>query len=147
MGLLDVSGVGSVFDFCGKVIDKIFPDKDKANEAKLEMFKLQQASEGQQIQNEFQLSIQQAAINVEEAKNGSVFVSGWRPAVGWVCVIALAYHYVLSPFAYWTAKCFFPAVPALPSLDLGELMTLLIGMLGLGAMRSFDKVRANTDNR
>ena len=147
MGLLDITGIGSIADFAGKVIDKIFPDKTAAEAAKLEMFKLQQQGALQEVQNDFQLMVQQIATNLEEAKNGNLFVSGWRPAVGWVCASALAYNYVIMPFAYWAAKSFFPQVAPLPILDMGELMTLLFGMLGIGAMRSFDKIKANTDNK
>jgi len=144
---MDITGIGSIADFASKVIDKIFPDKDKAEQVKLEMFKAQQQGDLQEAQNAFQLAVQQIATNIEEAKNGSVFVSGWRPAVGWVCASALAYNYVIMPLAYWTVKCFSPAAPAMPALDIGELMTLLFGLLGIGAMRSFDKIKANTDNK
>jgi hypothetical protein len=94
MGLLDVTGIGSIADFAGKVIDKIFPDKTAAEAAKLELFKLQQQGAMQELQNEFQLAMQQGATNIEEAKNGSKFVSGWRPAVGW-CVHLLL-HIITS---------------------------------------------------
>lgn len=147
MGLLDFTGISSIFDFGSKIIDKIFPDKDKAEAAKLEMFKLQQQQAGQELDNEFKLALQQAAINIEEAKNGSKFVSGWRPAVGWVCASALAYNYVVMPFLYWAIACFFKDIPVPPVLSISELMPLLIGMLGIGGMRSFDKVKANTDNK
>jgi hypothetical protein len=135
----DITGLGSLFDFGSKIIDKIFPDKTAAEAAKLEMFKLQQQGEMQQIQNEFNLMLEQVKVNAEEAKSGSIFVSGWRPAVGWVCASALAYNYVLMPFIVWFAKLFYPDAPPMPILNIGELMTLLIGMLGLSGMRSFEK--------
>ena len=147
MGFLDLTGLGSVFEFAGKIIDKIFPDKTKAEEVKLEMFKAQQAGALQELQNEFQLTLQQIAVNIEEAKNGSIFVSGWRPAVGWVCASALFYNYVAMPFIVWAVKVWIPEAPAMPTLNIGELMTLLFGMLGIGAMRSYDKQSANTDNK
>lgn len=147
MGWLDITGIGSIADFAGKVIDKIFPDKDAAEKAKLELFKLQQEGALKELEAEFQLKLQQLVINAEEAKNGSVFVSGWRPFVGWVCGSALAYNYILMPFIAWTVKNFYPSSPPIPALDMGELMTLLIGMLGIGAMRSWDKLKANTDNK
>jgi len=137
----DITGLGSIFDFGGKIIEKIFPDKDKADAAKLEMFKMQQAGELTALQNEFQLAIKQGEINVEEAKSASTFVAGWRPFVGWVCGVALAYNYVAMPFLAWLAKWIDPGAPAMPILETGELMTLLLGMLGLGAMRSYDKTK------
>jgi len=143
----DITGFGSVFDLIGKGLDKIFPDKDAADKAKLEMIKLQQEGAFKELELEYNNRTQQIAVNIEEAKNGSVFVSGWRPAVGWVCATALAYNYVLMPFIVWTTKCFYNDVPVMPVLDIGELMTLLFGLLGIGAMRSFDKIKANTDNK
>ncbi len=147
MGWLDITGLGSIADLAGKVIDKIFPDKDAAEKAKLELFRMQQEGNLKELEAEFQLKLQQLVINAEEAKNGSVFVSGWRPFVGWVCGSALAYNYIAMPFIVWITKNFYPQAPAMPVLDMGELMTLLIGMLGIGFMRSWDKVKANTDNK
>jgi len=137
----DITGLGSVFDLASKVIDKIFPDKDKAEAAKLEMFKLQQEGELKEIQNQFELAIKQNDVNVVEAGSQSVFVSGWRPFIGWVCGVALAWNYILFPLYGYTAKWISPNAPAMFALDSGELTTLLFGMLGLGAMRSYDKVK------
>lgn len=142
----DITGLGSVFDFGSKIIDKIWPNKDEADKAKLEMFKMQQAGQLQDLQNAFQLAVKQGETNVEEAKSPSVFVAGWRPFVGWVCGTALAYNYVAMPLIVWTTKCFYPNAPAMPALAMGELMTLLVGMLGLGALRSFDKTQG-TDTK
>lgn len=143
----DLTGLGSVFDFGGKIIDKIFPDKDAADKAKLEMLKLQQQGEFKELDLEYGNRAQQIAVNIEEAKNGSVFVSGWRPFVGWICGSALAYNYIVMPFIVWMTKCFFPNVPEMPTLNNGELMALLSGLLGIGAFRSIDKRYANTDNK
>jgi len=147
MGLLDITGIGSIADFAGKVIDKIFPDKDAAEKAKLELFKMQQEGELKELETEYQLKLQQLVINAEEAKNGSIFVSGWRPFVGWICGVALAYNYIIMPFIVWVVMNFYPESPPMPALDMAELMTLLIGMLGLGYMRSRDKEKMNTDNK
>jgi hypothetical protein len=147
MGLLDITGIGSIADFAGKVIDKIFPDKDAAEKAKLELFKMQQEGELKELETEYQLKLQQLVINAEEAKNGSIFVSGWRPFVGWVCGVALVYNYIVMPFIVWIVRNFYPESPPMPALDMAELMTLLIGMLGLGYMRSRDKEKMNTDNK
>lgn len=81
----------------------------------------------------------QTDINIAEASHPSVFVSGWRPAVGWVCAAALAYHYVIMPFLFWTVKNFYPSAPDLPVLDTGQLISLLLALLGLGAYRTFEK--------
>lgn len=84
----------------------------------------------------------QLDINKEEAKHPSIFVSGWRPAVGWVCGVALAWNFVVHPMLLWLAFIL-PDIPVdlstAPQLDTGELMTILLGMLGLGGLRTYEK--------
>jgi hypothetical protein len=139
---IDITGLGSIFDFGSKVIDKIFPDKDAADRAKLEMLKLQQQGAFKELELQFEIAKGQMAINQEEAKNPSVFVSGWRPAVGWVCVAAYAYNYVAMPLIVWFAKWYDPVnTPSMITLDTGELTTLLFGMLGIGTLRTFEKLK------
>ena len=137
----DALGIGAIFDFGSKVIDKIFPNKDEADKAKVAMLQLQQTGDLAILQNTFQLAIKQGEINVEEAKSNSTFVAGWRPFIGWICGVALAYNYIFMPLltyiAQWTTK----TAPAMPALDNGELTTLLFGILGLGALRSYDKAQ------
>lgn len=74
-----------------------------------------------------------------EASNASVFVAGWRPAVGWVCASAFGWTYVLAPIVAYAAKLAGSTV-VLPVLDLSQLSPVLMGMLGLGVMRTFEKV-------
>ena len=140
---LDITGLGSIFDFGGKILDKIFPDKDAADRAKLELFKLQQAGELKQIENDFNLAMEQLKVNAIEAAHPSVFVSGWRPAVGWVCVAAYCYNYVAMPLIVWSAQLIMASdkVPAMITLDTGELTTLLFGMLGIGTLRTVEKLK------
>lgn len=82
----------------------------------------------------------QAATNTEEAKSASWFTSSWRPAVGWTCVLGLAFVYILKPVVEWTlAIC--GSAAKLPDIDIGELYPILIGMLGLGTLRTFEKTK------
>ncbi len=136
----DITGLGAVFDFGSKVIDKIFPDKDATDRAKVEMLKLQQEGAFKELELQFEIAKGQMEINKIEAANTSVFVSGWRPAVGWVCVSAYCYNYVAMPLIVWFSKWYDPSAPSMITLDTGELTTLLFGMLGLGAMRTIEKV-------
>jgi hypothetical protein len=138
---LDITGLGSVFDFLSKGIDKIFPDKNEANKAKLEMLRLQQEGEFKELDLEFKAAAGQAAINLKEAENLSVFVSGWRPAVGWVCVSAYAFNYLALPILNWVSLWIDKAAPAIVALETGELTTLLFGMLGIGGLRTFEKIK------
>jgi len=138
---LDITGLGAIFDFGGKVIDKIFPNKDDADKAKIAMLELSQKGELQQLAQEFELAKGQLAINDTEAKHPSLFVSGWRPAVGWVCVAAYAFNYLIMPLANWIAKFLVANAPSIVALDTGELTTLLFGMLGIGGLRTFEKIK------
>ena len=77
----------------------------------------------------------QAQINEQEAKHRTIFVAGWRPFIGWVCGFALAYNFVLRDLLVW----YVGVESAPPGLQMEHLMTVLIGMLGLGGMRTFEK--------
>lgn len=83
----------------------------------------------------------QVELNKIEAQSGSNFRAGWRPATGWVCVIALFYQFLLRPLLPWIFDVSGFQAGVLPTLEMGSLMTLLGGMLGLGSMRTFEKVK------
>ena len=137
----DITGLGSVFDFASKVIDKIFPDKDAANKAKVELLTLQQNGELKQMEQEFQGMMAQVEVNKVEAASSNMFVSGWRPAVGWVCVAAYAFNYLLMPLLNWCVKFWVINAPTITALDTSELTTLLFGLLGIGGLRTLEKFK------
>lgn len=83
---------------------------------------------------------EQREINKAEAASASVFVSGWRPGIGWVCVLALGFQYLVRPLAAWAAAVWWPAMPPLPGLD-DSLWQLMFGMLGLGGLRTIEKTK------
>ena len=112
------------------ILDKWVPDAKDRLEAEQAIWKASQA-----------VTLAQIEVNKIEAGSQSVFVAGWRPAVGWVCGGSLAYHYVIQQFLAFGFSAFGHPV-VLPDLDVSELMIILGGMLGLGAMRSFDKTTA-----
>ena len=137
---LDITGIGSIFDFGSKVIDKLFPNKDDANKAKIALMELQQKGELAELNADLQTRLEQMKVNTEEAKNASMFVSGWRPAAGWVCVLGLSYSVFIRPMLSWLSTLGnLVAVP--PVIDTTILMQLLFGMLGLGAMRTYEKTK------
>ena len=80
----------------------------------------------------------QSAVNLQEAKHPSIFVAGWRPFVGWTCGVGLAYNYIIAPLATAFAGLAGKEWELLP-LDTGELITLLITMLGVAGLRTFEK--------
>lgn len=81
----------------------------------------------------------QLEINKMEAQHQSIFVAGWRPAIGWICGIALGWNYVLSPIIQWVAVANGFDLEQAPRLDTAELTTILLGMLGLGGLRTYEK--------
>ena len=87
-----------------------------------------------------QVDLAQLGINKVEAAHRSMFVAGWRPFIGWTCGVALMYTYVLQPIlVFGLAQAGY--LVELPRMDLGELMPVLMGMLGLGGLRSWEKVK------
>lgn len=123
---MSITGLGEVADLAGTIVNKIWPD----------------ASQAQKDALAFQLAQMQAQTdtNKAEAANASVFVAGWRPFIGWVCGAAFAWTFVVGPMVSYAAKLAGITVQ-LPVLDLSELTPVLLGMLGLGAMRTVEKVK------
>jgi hypothetical protein len=128
-----------IIDGLFKLIDKVIPDPQAKANAQLEMLRMQQAGEFKQIETDLQLALGQIEVNKVEAAAPDMFRGGWRPAVGWVCVIGLLYTYLGQPLLAWASGIW--DVPAPPSLDLGDLLILLGGMLGLGGMRTVERLR------
>ena len=89
-------------------------------------------------------AMQQILVNREEAKHKSIFVAGWRPFIGWTCGIALAYHFVLAPLIIFGITWYGSPVPEIPTFDMDSLMTVLLGMLGLGGLRTYEKEQGLT---
>ena len=119
----------SVGGVAGKVLDKFVQDKDL--KAKLD----------HELQTAFHsANLAQIEVNKQEAAHQSLFVAGWRPFVGWVCGIALAYHFVLAPFLLFVFSAF-GFEQELPEFDFSQLSTILMGMLGLGGLRTYEKMK------
>ena len=126
-----------------KVIDRLWPDPAARDAAKLKLLEMQQTGELAQLAAETELAKGQLAINAEEAKSASIFVAGWRPAVGWCCAAAFAYHFIFQPLLVFIMAAMGHVV-ALPAFDMSALNTVLFGMLGLGGLRSFDKMKGTS---
>ena len=114
------------------VINKIWPDPVKQAEEIRKLQELAQSGDLARLNYEVQLLIAQIEVNKVEAASDSLFVAGWRPAIGWVCAIGLAYNVVASPFIdIWLE---------VPEVDSSLLYPVMMGMLGLAATRSYEKV-------
>ena len=124
--------LGPLFEIGGKIIDRLFPDPTEKARAELELLKMTQAGDLQQV-------VAQLEINAREAQHPSIFVAGWRPGAGWAGVVGLFYAAVGQPLLSWLASA--KGWPAPPPVDTDLLLYVLGGMLGLGGLRSFEKVK------
>ena len=91
-----------------------------------------------------EIALAQIEVNKAEAASGSLFKGGWRPAVGWVCAIAFAYHFILKDLIIFGCSIGGIDIPELPEFDMGTLLTVLGGMLGIGGLRTYEKQKGIT---
>ena len=138
---MDITGLGSLFDLGAKVIDRVWPDPATRDAAKLELFKAQQAGEFKEMDQQFALMQAQVGVNTVEAGSTRLFVSGWRPFVGWVCGASLAYVGLVDPLARFLATVIYHYAGPFPAIDTTVTLQVLLGLLGLGGLRSFEKLK------
>ena len=129
--------VGNLIGPVTGLLDKFIEDKDQKNALAHEIATMaeKQAHEA---------AMAQVEVNKAEASHRSIFVAGWRPFVGWICAVALGYHFVLHPIILFAMGVAGVAPIELPSFDMDSLMTVLLGMLGLGGLRSYEKSKGLT---
>ena len=120
--------IDSVIGLAAPLLDKFIVDKDKKAEFEHELKMVLHTA-----------NLQQNQINLEQAKHPSIFVAGARPAIMWICAFGLAWAYVIAPIANWAVVISGSTLP-LPEIATEGLMTLTLSMLGLGGMRSFEKM-------
>jgi roadblock/LC7 domain-containing protein len=117
----------------GTLIDRLIPDRAAAEKAKAEM-------EMQLVNAANEAALAQVEVNKIEAGHSSVFVAGWRPSIGWVCAAGLAWAFVVAPIASW-ALVAFGIKAELPAIQFNHLFELVLAMLGIGGLRTFEKLR------
>lgn len=122
---MDITGIGAVSDLIGTVVNKIWPDKTE--------------QEKQQLAAAVMVVQGQLDINKSEAGNTNVFVSGWRPFVGWVCGSACAWNWIGLPIVKMGLVLWGHPIVLSPA-DLSEMMPILLGMIGLGGLRTVEKI-------
>ncbi len=125
--------ITAILDVGNSLIERLIPDKNAQAQAKAALVQMQAQGELNQLMG-------QLDTNKAEASNPNWFVAGWRPAVGWTCALGVASQFLVAPMATWVASLFGHPINY-PSLDMGTLMTLLLGMLGLGGMRTYEKTQ------
>ena len=138
---MSLDPVTALLDIGSKVIDRLWPDPAQAAAAKLELIKLQQSGELAAMAAETKLAEGQIAVNEKEAQSGSIFVSGWRPAVGWCCGLALGYSTLIEPFMRFVAVVVYGYAGSFPVIDTTLTTQVLLGLLGLAGFRSLDKIK------
>ena len=115
-----------------QILDKFIADKDLKLKLQHELNQeLHKANMGQ------------IEVNKVEAQHRTVFVAGWRPFTGWICASALAYHFIIEPILIF-ALALQNIQLTLPTFDMGSLLTVLMGMLGLGGLRTYEKAKGIT---
>jgi Holin of 3TMs, for gene-transfer release len=123
----------SIVEIGAKLLDKVIPDKDAREKAQAELIKAAQ-------DQDFQLALAQIAVNAEEAKSDSLFKSGWRPFVGWTCSTSFALHFVIFPIInFFIVALGYKEVVI--SFDMITLTTTLGGLLGIGGLRTYEKIK------
>lgn len=124
--------IEKLIDPISNILDKFVADKD-----------LKQKLEHELKTELHRANMAQIEVNKEEAKHRTVFVAGWRPFTGWVCATALAYHFILEPVIVF-GLALYNIQLTLPQFDMASLLTVLMGMLGLGGLRTYEKKQGLT---
>lgn len=119
------------------LLDKFIEDKDQKNALAHEIATMSE-------RHAQQIAMAQIEVNKAEAQSSSVFKGGWRPFIGWVCGFAFAYHFILQPVLLFGVGVAGIQLPALPEFDMSQMMPVLLGMLGLGGLRTFEKQKGIT---
>ena len=123
----------SLLPVVGDVLDRFFPNKEEKEKAAREI-------EAKLAEHLAKIDLAQLEVNKQEAAHRNLFVAGWRPFVGWTCGLALFYTYVVQPMAMFVMAQTGDLVQ-LPHLDLSTMMPVLLGMLGLGGLRTYEKFK------
>lgn len=130
---MDLTGLGSVADLANGVINRIWPDASEAEKGKLTIALAQ-------LNAELETAKGQTAVNAVEASNSSVWVAGWRPGLGWICVAALGYQFILYPLLLWLVVVWPDLHPPQPVVS-EMLWELMFGILGLSSLRTYEKTK------
>ena len=139
--------ISGLFSAAQSLIERFFPDPEKKAAAQLELLKMQQSGDLAQLAAETDLAKLQIQTNIEEAKSTNWWVAGARPFIMWTCGVSLAYVSVVEPISRFVAKVWFGYVGDFPVIDTNLTMQILMGILGLGAYRTAEKIKGAESNR
>ena len=133
--------LSGLFDLGKGLIDRLFPDPAAKAAAQLELLRMEQTGALAQLAAETDLAKLQVQVNLEESKSTNWFVAAWRPFIGWTCGFGLAYVSIVEPLARFAAQVWFHYTGSFPIIDTTITMQVLLGMLGLAAARTVEKVK------
>lgn len=151
--------ISAVFELGKTAIEKIWPDPTKRAEQMRMLEELRQSGDIERLNAHVKLMLAQVETNQIDAKSGNPFQAGWRPAIGWVGAVSLALMYIpkaIMMTVIWSWQCivimqtntniYQIQLPMFPDLGVSDIIGLLMSMLGVAAMRSYDK-KNNTDTK
>lgn len=122
------------------ILEKIIPDPKTAADAKYKLIEMMQSGELAHLDADVKLAVQQMEVNKIEAGT-DMFRGGWRPFCGWICGVGLLYTFIIRPLLPWIVSLFGVQVAVLPDTDMNTLMGILGGMLGLGTLRTVERIK------
>jgi len=144
--LSKLMGGGDVVKSVGDTLDNLFTSDEERMEAERELTKAKRSFDYKESKLVAEQNIAQMEVNKTDAKSGSFFQAGWRPAIGWVGAFALAYQFILYPLLVWALAVSSLEIEPPPLIDANALYPIITGMLGIAGMRSFDKLK-QTDTK
>lgn len=131
MSLIPMDGIASLVN---TVVSRLWPDKTEVEKQQLQLA-LQESLQ------EFQLQQGQMQVNQAEASSGNKFASSWRPLAAYVCIVIMMFTYLIEPWTIWICKIHGVEVPPFPDMNASDMMNVLMGLLGLGAMRTVERIK------
>ena len=134
-----LSGLSALIGPISALLDKVIPDKDLREKLSHDIATMAEKHTQQQV-------MAQIEVNKVEAAHRNMFVAGWRPAIGWICALGMAGNFLIIPFVNMGLELAGTDV-LIPMIQLAEMMPVLMGMLGLGAMRSFEEAKGVSRER
>lgn len=138
---MDPLTLSAIFKIGSGLIDRFFPDPAQKAAAALELSRMQQNGELAQLAATTDLAKLQIGVNLAEASSASIFVAGWRPFIGWICGLSMAYVALIEPIARFAAQVYFAYKGQFPVIDTTLTLQVLGGLLGLGALRSAERIK------
>ena len=135
-----------LLSFAQGLINRVWPDPQQQAAAQLSLLQLQQSGELAQLQASSQITLAQIGVDDDEAKSENIFKSGWRPFIGWVCGSSFAWNFVMGPSLNWSIGAIglvigHPVAVSFTTADMTQMTPVLMGLLGLGAMRTVEKLK------